>query len=196
VFVLGRAPPRIMPFAKRPREKMTVVIQGRTVPVEYYAELERSRKRFRVNFRANEGPSQRVVVRQSDEHHDTPTEAEVQAAVLAHLGKHPLALPPAEEDEDPNACAVDAGEEGDQDQTLTRRKQPKREHTERDFLDQSAGVGSYFATGRRLPRRKSLTETVSKLDSSKDGDIRKFLTKLSKRTRIPEETRYPEGSQV
>jgi len=104
-----------MSFSKRPREETTVTFQGRRVIVEFYTGLESSRKRFRVNFQANKGPRQRTVVTQRDEHHDTLSEEEVQAAVLNHLRKRPLALHPDEEPADPDACAVDA-EGGDREQ--------------------------------------------------------------------------------
>lgn len=101
-----------MPFEKRPRQRTTVVSEGRTVPVEYYTTLEKSTKRVKVHFRAGGGRATCTNRMQRDELSDTISEAEVQAVVLAHLGKHPLALPATEEDEDPGACAVDAGEEG------------------------------------------------------------------------------------
>lgn len=217
-----------MSFTKRPREETTVTYQGRRVIVDFYTLLESSRKRFRVNFHANKGPKQRATVTQRDEHHDTLSEEEVQAAVLAHLRKRPLALP--EEATDSDTCAVDAeGGEGEQGTRVcdsvcecilcmvgawcvcshtvpsppplglrvgagARRVQPKRENTERDFFDPPRphmGASCNPACRSKTGASSTSTATISKLVSSNDGDIRKFLTKLSKRTRIPENVLEP-----
>ena len=104
-----------MSFTKRPREETTVTYQGRRVSVLYYVTLNPSSKRFKVNFKANGGQALEVSFKAQTKHHDTLTEAEVQAAVLANLQKRKRDLPPAEEAEDPDACAVDAeGGEGEQ----------------------------------------------------------------------------------
>ena len=105
--------PRTMPFAKRPREETTVVYEGRTVIVEYVSTYLRRKKRHRIRFTVEGCREKDISFKAAHDTYDTLTEAEVQAAILTNLWKHHLALPPAEEPVDPDACAVDAGEDGD-----------------------------------------------------------------------------------
>ena len=106
------AHPRIMPIPKRPRDKTTVAYQERTLPVEYFSTFNSSKKRFRIRFTVEGCRERDISLEAPAEHHGTLTEAEVQKAVRDHLGKHPLALPRAKEDEGLGAGAGDAGEEG------------------------------------------------------------------------------------
>ena len=77
---------------------------------------------------------------------------------------------------------------------VTRREQPKRKRTKRNFLDPPRShMGASFNSECRSKTGGPSTSTAAftKLDSSKDGDIRKFLKKLSKRTQIAENVLAP-----
>ena len=72
---------------------------------------------------------------------------------------------------------------------------PKRTNTKRDFLDMTQDnmrADHNPHCRRRLSgNRPSSAAAVAKLDPKKDGDIRKFVKLLSKRTRIPAESTEP-----